>query len=130
MQIDEQIGKLYDIIGRKCALSHAQKKKFRMLLNAEVLPQYVNAAYGHFSRRLDEPFDFVEEARRHAPLPQDFGGHILNLILSMYRNYDRRRGRVRDLFMKLSRPIASCIALAATRDNTQGNMRLLALLVT
>ncbi|KAH7009972.1 hypothetical protein EDB80DRAFT_838977 [Ilyonectria destructans] len=120
MQIDEQIGKLHDIIGRKCALSHAQKKKFRMLLNAEVLPQYVNAAYDHFSRRLDEPFDFVEEARRHTPLPQDFGGHILNLILSMYRNYDRRRGRVRDLFMKLSRPIASCIALAATRDNTQG----------
>ncbi|KAM5355310.1 hypothetical protein ACJ41O_001956 [Fusarium nematophilum] len=120
MKIDEQIGKLYDTINRKCALSHAQKKRIRMLLNAEMLPRYVNSAYDHFSRRLDEPFDFAEEARRHAPLPQDFSGHILNLMLSMYNSYDRRNGRVRAMFTKLSRPIASCVILAATRDKTQG----------
>ncbi|KAF4461479.1 hypothetical protein FALBO_11730 [Fusarium albosuccineum] len=120
MKIDEQIGTLHNLIGTKCAMSHAQKKKIRMLLNAQMLPQYVDAAYDHFSRRLDEPFDFVEEARRHAPLPQDFSGHILNLILSMYNNYDHRRSRVKDLLMKPSRPIASCIMLDATRDNTQG----------
>ncbi len=45
MLIDEQIGKLKDVIASKCAESHAHKKKIRMLLNAERLPQYVDSAY-------------------------------------------------------------------------------------
>lgn len=120
MQMDTQIGKLYNIILDKCARSHAQKKTVRMLLNAEVLPHYVNAAYDHFSSSLDEPFDFIEEARRHAPLPQNFGGHILNFIMVMYNHAGQYRRRVKDFFVRLSLPLASCIMLAATRDNIQG----------
>jgi hypothetical protein len=37
MLIDEQIGKLQEVIASKCAVAHAQKK-IRMLLNAERLP--------------------------------------------------------------------------------------------
>ncbi|KAM0229457.1 hypothetical protein ACHAPO_010001 [Fusarium lateritium] len=121
MQIDEQIGKLYEIISERCRTSRVRKKQVRMLLNAEILPQYVNSAYDHFSRSLDEPFDFNKEALRHAPLPRNFGGHILNLILTVYNQPGQRRARLPDLFARLSRPLASCIMLAATRDNIQGS---------
>ncbi|EKJ74391.1 hypothetical protein FPSE_05462 [Fusarium pseudograminearum CS3096] len=121
MQIDEQIGKLYGIITDRCMRSRVRKKQVRMLLNAEILPQYVNSAYDHFSRSLDEPFDFNKEALRHAPLPRNFGGHILNLILTVYNQIGHRRDRLPDFFARLSRPLAACIMLAATRDNIQGS---------
>jgi hypothetical protein len=35
MQIDQQIGKLYDVVRQKCYASFAHKKSVRMLLNAE-----------------------------------------------------------------------------------------------
>lgn len=138
MQIDEQVGKLQRLISHKCADSHQLKRSVRMLLNAERLPQYITAAYEHFSQDLDAPFDFVEEARRRAPLPQDFGGHILNLIKTIYTSAsttihcDCGRGRAAPAYSQepvyradrlleaLSRPMASCVILAATRDRTQG----------
>lgn len=124
MQIDEQVGKLYHLISSRCAKSFAHKEKDRMLLNAEKLPQYVTSAYDHFSRHLDMPFDFAEEARRHTPLPKDFGGHMLNLILSMYNAHERRTTNAKALLQRLCLPIASCIMLAATRDNIQGKSAL------
>lgn len=125
MQIDDQVGKLCDVISSRCAKSYVYKEKIRMLLNAERLPQYVTAAYDHFSRQLDIPFDFAKEARRHTPLPKNFGGHILNLILSMYNTHDFHNINAGAFFQGLSLPIASCIMLAATRDNIHGNNRLL-----
>lgn len=141
MQIDEQVSKLQQIISHKCAISYEQKRSVRMLLNAERLPQYINAAYDHFSQNLDSPFDFVEEARRHAPLPQDFGGHILNLMktmyhsstfTSMYQSPEESRTaqtysqstthRADTLLESLSLPIASCVILAATRDHPEGKI--------
>lgn len=120
MQIDAQLMKLSSIISDKCAASNAFKKRTRMLLNAERLPRYVNAAYDHFTRDLDEPFDFLAEARRHLSPPQDFGGHVLNLILFMYDQWETAGAPVTTLFHRLARPIASCVMLAATRDKTQG----------
>ncbi|KAK3379099.1 hypothetical protein B0T24DRAFT_716735 [Lasiosphaeria ovina] len=123
MLIDDQIGKLHAVIRQKCSTSFAHKKSVRMLLNAERLQQYVNSAYDHFSRRLDEPFDFVKEALRHNPMPRDFRGHILNLMLSIYNDVDsfkdRRCGE--KLLRLLSRPIASCVMLAAAREDLQGS---------
>ncbi|KAI8626808.1 hypothetical protein F5Y19DRAFT_466119 [Xylariaceae sp. FL1651] len=118
MQIDEQVGRLQQIINNKCAESYAHKKSIRMSLNAERLPRYVMAAYDHFLLRLDEPFNFVEVARRYTPMPRDFGGHILNLILSIYKTGTMKTGI---LFKKLCQPLASCVILAATRDKTQGS---------
>lgn len=123
MQIDEQIGKLHQVIQQKCCLSFAHKKSVRMLLNAERLQQYVNSAYDHFSRRLDEPFDFVKEALRHNPLPQDFRGHILNMMLSMYHEADniRQSRPTKDLLRLLARPIASWVILAVAREGFHGS---------
>jgi hypothetical protein len=123
MQIDEQIGKLHQVIQQKCSASFAHKKSVRMLLNAERLQQYVNSAYDHFSRRLDEPFDFVKEALRHNPMPQDFRGHMLNMMLAMYHepdNLKKRSLRAKNLLWLLSRPIASWVMLAVAREGFQG----------
>ncbi|EHK19930.1 uncharacterized protein TRIVIDRAFT_285, partial [Trichoderma virens Gv29-8] len=120
MQIDAQLIKLYDNISSKCAESHDIKKRTRMLLNAERLPRYVNAAYDHFTQDLDEPFDFVTEARRDLSPPQDFGGHVLNFILFMYDQWETTGIPMSGLFYRLAEPIASCVMLAATRDKTQG----------
>lgn len=133
MQIDEQLGKLQQAINIGCMQSYMRKKKVRMLLNSEVLPKFLNSAYDHFSRNLDMPFDFVEEACRHAPLPKDFGDHILNLIRITYNHrfasgigklstmHDLMSASRTNLLMtQLSRPIAACVILAATRDRTQG----------
>jgi hypothetical protein len=121
MLMDEQMGKLQDVIALKCAVSLAHKKKIRMLLNAERLPQYVNAAYDHFSQKLDEPFDFAEEARRHAEMPVDFSGHVSILIWLLYRNLNAA-DNPESLLTRIARPLASCIMLDATRDDTQGNV--------
>ncbi|PTB65192.1 hypothetical protein BBK36DRAFT_1122202, partial [Trichoderma citrinoviride] len=121
MQIDAQLMKLSGIISDRCAESHDFKKMTRMLLNAERLPRYVNAAYDHFTRDLEAPFDFVAEARRHISPPQDFGGHVLNLMLFMYDQWRPTGAPVTGLFHRLALPVASCVMLAATRDRTQGS---------
>ncbi|CAM1500480.1 Fc.00g096420.m01.CDS01 [Cosmosporella sp. VM-42] len=120
MKMDDQVGKLHDIIYEKCTESHDHKRKIRMLLNAEMLPKYLDAAYKHFSKHLDVPFDFVEVASHYTSLPKNFGEHILNLILMMYNHHNRDSSDTPALLSRLSRPIASCVMLAATRDNTQG----------
>jgi predicted acylesterase/phospholipase RssA len=120
MQIDNQIGKLYDAINFRCVQSYARKYDIRMLLNSERLPQYVTAAYALFSKEIDQPFDFLKEARRYTPRPRDFGGHILNLVLSIYNLHEGQKIDVEHLIRRLSRPIASCIILATMRDNLPG----------
>ncbi|KAF4967420.1 hypothetical protein FSARC_5033 [Fusarium sarcochroum] len=120
MQIDQQIGKLYGILTDKCKMSHDQKRQVRMLLNAEVLPLYVDSAYDHFSRSIEEPFDFVEEARRRTPVPRTFGRHILNLILTNYNHKSQKCSSIRDFFTGLSRPLAACVMLDAIREKSHG----------
>jgi hypothetical protein len=117
MQMYTQVKLLHEAIGSKCSESYHQKQTIRMALNSERLPQYVNKAYHHFSRHLDKPFDFVEEAHRHMPLPKSFGEHMLNLMLSIYKH---SRDNITTTFTKLCRPVAACIMLAAMRDNIQG----------
>ena len=125
MQIDAQIGKLHRAIQEKCSDSYFQKKEIRMLLNAERLQQYINSAYDHFSRHREEPFDFVKEALRPNPLPQDFRGHLLNVMLSLYHNpgepgkLQHRQPAVKFLSL-LSRHIASWVMLAAAREGFHG----------
>ncbi|KAM7198241.1 hypothetical protein V8F20_006268 [Naviculisporaceae sp. PSN 640] len=120
LQIEEQVGKLYNAIQQKCDVNHQRKKSARMLLNAERLQQYVTSAFDHFSRRLDQPFNFVKEALRYTPIPKDFGGHILNLILALYDTNNGHDHDPCDLLKRLSQPIAYCLMLAAAREDMQG----------
>lgn len=126
-QIEEQVGKLYDAIQTRCAFNYHRKRSARMLLNADRMQQYVNSAFDHFSRRLDQPFDFIKEALRHNPIPKDFSGHMVNLFLSLYHDMPGE-GYLRnpdDLLRGLSRPIACCLMLAAAREDMQGQYKTL-----
>ena len=120
--LDEQFSKLYRLINENCARSHRHKKQIRMSLNTVRLPQYIGMAFAHFSKKKDEPFNFLEASRRCAPAPRGFGGHILDLIVSLYRIEGSNSGDwLTSILISLSPLIASCIMLAALRDNTQGS---------
>ncbi|KAM7215074.1 hypothetical protein V8F06_009528 [Rhypophila decipiens] len=126
-QIEEQVGKLYAAIRTNCLVNYHRKRSARMVLNAERMQQYINSAFDHFSRRLDQPFDFIKEALRHNPIPKDFSGHMVNLMLSLYHDMpDERQPQNPDHLLKgLSRPIACCLMLAAAREDMQGQYKTL-----
>jgi GTPase SAR1 family protein len=117
MQIDEQVAKLRGAIDEKCRLSFAHKKAARMHLNAETLQQYLSSAWTHFARGL-EPFDFVKVALRLNPLPRDFQGHLLNLMLSTCQGTSHPGHTPQTIrrLQDLSRIVASCVMLAASRE--------------
>jgi len=122
MLMDEQVGKLFELTQRKCEASLLNKRRVRMLSTAEKLQTYLQAAYDHFSRNLDTPFDFVREALKHNPIPRDFGGNILKLALSIRRHTDADmvRSSAARLFNKMGPMVASCINLDSIRQNLMG----------
>lgn len=92
-----------------------------MLATSEKLQVYLQAAYDHFSRDLDTPFDFIKEALKHNPIPRDFGGNILNLALSIQHNaQDITRDSTERIFEKMVPMISSCIMLDSVRQNLMG----------
>lgn len=125
MQIDEEIGKLYNTIRDRATSSHTEKRSVRMALNAEKLHQFMNAAYNHFSENLDKPFDFVKEALQLNPMPHDFQGHMLHLVLAV-RNGMSSMGypnTERQLLEKVKSLLASCMTLVITRNNLTGTIK-------
>ncbi|KAK4677959.1 hypothetical protein QC764_0050250 [Podospora pseudoanserina] len=125
MQIDEQIGKLYNTIRDRATSSHKEKRSVRMALNAEKLYQFMNAAYDHFSENLDKPFDFVKEALHLNLMPHDFKGHKLHLVLAV-RNGMSSMGypnTERQLLEKVKPLLASCMTLVITRNNLTGTIK-------
>ncbi|KAI0124847.1 hypothetical protein BJ170DRAFT_478611 [Xylariales sp. AK1849] len=122
MLMDDQVGKLFDTIKRKCEASLMTKKKVRMLSNSEKLQVYLTAAFDHFSRDLETPFDFIKEALKHNPIPRDFGGNILNLALSVMNKcqYQAIRLNAVMIFKKMGPMIASCIMLDSVRQSLMG----------
>ncbi|KAJ4391044.1 hypothetical protein N0V93_004658 [Gnomoniopsis smithogilvyi] len=121
MLIDEQVGKLSAVIRNKCEASLLAKKRARMLATAEKLQVYLEAAYDHFSEDLTTPFDFIREALKHNPIPQDLGGNILNLAISIQQNdYSTTEGSTVKIFYKMVPMIASCIMLDCVRQSLLG----------
>lgn len=122
MLMDAQISKLYDLIERKCEESKLEKQRMRMLSTAENLQIYLHAAFDHFAKNLDEPFDFIKETLKHNPIPRDFGGNILKLALAVKdkSKYADIRTNARTIFETITPMVASCIALDSARQNLLG----------
>lgn len=122
MLMDDQMGKLFSVIRKKCEASLLSKKRVRMLATAEKLQVYLQAAYDHFSRDLNTPFDFIKEALKHNPIPRDLGGNILNLALSIQQNaYNvSPADSTTRIFTRMVPMIASCIMLDSVRQNLMG----------
>jgi hypothetical protein len=122
MRMDDQAGKLFDLIKTRCSEALLQKKQVRMLANAEMPQFYLQASYDHFTHNLEAPFDFVKEALRQSPVPRNFEGNILNLAVSikdLARNKALREN-AKLIFLTLGPMIASFVMFDAVRQNLLG----------
>ncbi|KAI0380484.1 FabD/lysophospholipase-like protein [Hypomontagnella monticulosa] len=123
MLMNEQVGKLSDILNDRCKSSYLRKKQVRMLANTEKLQFYLQAAYDHFTKDLNTPFDFVKETLRHSPISRNFEGNILNLALAIRdkSNDPLLREDAEQIFRVIGPMIASCVMLDAVRQNLPGS---------
>ncbi|KAI0966660.1 hypothetical protein F4678DRAFT_475768 [Xylaria arbuscula] len=124
MLMNEQASKLSDLIKDRCAASHAKKKLVRMQANTEKLHFYLMAAFDHFTRDLNTPFDFVKEMLRHSPVSRNFEGSILNLalIIKESASHPTLSNDAEQMFRTIAPMISSCIMLDAVRQKLPGTI--------
>ncbi|KAI0525395.1 hypothetical protein F5B22DRAFT_633515 [Xylaria bambusicola] len=124
MLMNEQASKLSDLIKDRCAASHAKKKLVRMQANTEKLHFYLMAAFDHFTRDLNTPFDFVREMLRHSPVSRNFEGNILSLAVLIKESAPHvpLRHDAEQIFRVIGPMIASCIMLDAVRQKLPGTI--------
>lgn len=116
MTINEQIGKLQQIIKNNCEESFRNKRRARMLTNADEMNVYLQSGFDHFTQYLDIPFNFMRISLLRNPIPNDFGGHILQLCTTISSQQpNHQHGRVAWIFEKLSVMLASCVLLDCAR---------------
>jgi hypothetical protein len=118
MLLDAQVRKLRERIIASTAISQYEKHKKSMLLNSEDLQFYLEAAFDHFARGLDKPFNFVEIALKNNPIPRDLGQNIVKLAV-MIRDLPGRPS-VQNIFLSLAPLVASCIMLDIVRERRMG----------
>ncbi|KAI1371265.1 FabD/lysophospholipase-like protein [Hypoxylon crocopeplum] len=123
MLLNEQVGKLSDLLHDRCRTSYLRKRQVRMLANTEKLQFYLQAAYDHFTKDLNTPFDFVKETLRHSPASRNFEGNILNLALAIKdkSNNPLLSSNAEHIFRAMGPMIASCVMLDAVRQNLPGS---------
>ena len=115
----EQVGKLRNEIVSRCKDAHDTKKEARMLSNSDDLQIYLIAAFDHFSRKLDAPFNFVEVAFKNHPIPRNFSGNMLQLAIALKNHPDINLTGKR-MFEELGYMFASCIRLDIARQRLLG----------
>jgi hypothetical protein len=120
--VDAQIAELSLQIQRKCEDARENRKRLRVSFNAEEFQQALSMGFDHFSNRLNEPLDFVQISCTSNPIPPNFGGNILRLVLAM-KDDPRMAGKTgRDIFQLLGHMVASCIMLDYVRHEIKGMM--------
>ena len=110
-----QIDKLHHNIMVNCDASFGAKINARMLSNADGLNRYLQAGFDHFATKEDQPFNFVEVALKHNPIPWDFGDHILGLAVKVQEVTNLPNGRT--LFARLALIVASSIFIDCIRQH-------------
>lgn len=114
--INEQVGKLQAIIKSNCEESFRNKRRARMLSTADELNTYLQSGFDHFTTHLNIPFDFMRISLLSNPIPNDFGGHILQLCTTISSQQPNHQpGRISWLFERLSVMLASCVLLDCAR---------------
>lgn len=115
-KINEQIGKLHSVIKSNCDESFRSKRRARMLTNADELNTYLQSGFDHFTTHLNIPFNFMQVSLLRNPIPNDFGGHILQLCTTISSQQPNHQpGRVAWMFEKMSVMLASCVLLDCAR---------------
>lgn len=111
--LHDQVFKLHEMIAESCDLSFETKQKARMLSTSDELNVYIQSAFDHFAKTLETPFNFVEVSLKNNPIPDDFGGHILQLAIAVQSRGRRRKSSW--IFEKLHYLVASSVMLDCVR---------------
>jgi len=119
--LNEQVAKLNTQIKRRCDESRQTKKRSHLTLNAEEFQAALSVGFDHFSRSLDEPFDFVETSSKLNPMSTDFGGNILRLALAI-RKSKMTGASGAEIFQHLGPMVASCVMLDYVRHHIKGKL--------
>ena len=115
--IDEQMGKLRDLIIDAGDKAHHAKILTRRLNDVDTLQEYLQAGFVHFADNIDEPFDFKSVALRTRVIAQDLSDHIVNLAGTVQKC---TRIKPRVLFKGLVSLVASSILLDSVRNKLPG----------
>lgn len=114
--IDQQINKLHVAIRANCEMSHWTKHTARLLNNADELGCYLQSGFDHFITHLDIPFDFMQVSLTRNPIPQNFGGHILQLCEALSsRIPSQEPAEIQWMLQQLINVLASCVLLDCAR---------------
>jgi hypothetical protein len=119
--LNGQVAKLNSQIKRRCDESRQTKKRLHLTLNAEEFQAALSTGFDHFSRSLDEPFDFVEASFKLNPMPNDFGGNVLRLALAI-QNSKMAGASGTEIFRHLGPMVASCVMLDYVRHHIKGKL--------
>lgn len=116
----KQYRKLYEEIQAAVAGSERQRRNARLLLSSDQFYPYLQFAFDHFSKTLDDPFDFVT-----ASSVSDLGQRNVNPIFSLIKDYRQAWPdiTITTLFTNVTPLIASTIMIDVTRKRIQGTSK-------
>ncbi|KAF8847153.1 hypothetical protein BDZ45DRAFT_811773 [Acephala macrosclerotiorum] len=114
VQLDKQIDALRDRITTCCDDSFMSKRRANMLLTSDEFSMLLYSAFEHFSLNLHTPFNFIEVSLRINPIPQNFGGNILQLAIALHKQVSEDDDD-HWIFNTLSNFIASSVLLDCVR---------------
>lgn len=120
MLANEQVNKLHQQIVQDCDNSFKAKIDSHMLSNTDDLNTYLQAGFDHFTTKEYEPFNFIDVALKHNPIPRDFGDHILGIAAMVREVTGVKDGP--ELFKKLGLLVASCIYTDCIKQRRPGTV--------
>ncbi|KAH8635555.1 hypothetical protein IG631_10956 [Alternaria alternata] len=126
--LHNQVNRFYQVINSSREMSFGSRKRANMLFKSLELDMHFQAVFSHFSRTLTMPFDFIAMALINNPIPNDFGGHMLQLALAIQAHNKRsalsksavkRIHKATSIFDRMSRLVASSISLDCVRNRKE-----------
>lgn len=123
-QTQKQLAQLYGVISNACERSRLMKQKLRWLFNADELQPYLQSAFDHFARNINDPFDFVKASAEHRTISANFADNIFRIAIATSQVLeDKYSPDV--IFMELSLLIASSIMLDSVKKTRPGDANVL-----
>lgn len=111
--LHSQVESLHGMITTSCESSFDSKRQANMLSKSHEMNVYFQSAFDHFADTLDRPFNFIAVSLLNNPILNDFGGHILQLAITI-QAHDRQH-QPSWIFDQLVKLVASSVLLDCVR---------------
>ncbi|KAK4445124.1 hypothetical protein QBC34DRAFT_441867 [Podospora aff. communis PSN243] len=125
-RMEMQVCELYNTIHANAAHSYSTRSELGVAVPGDRMERLFSAAFSHFSRTIDEPFDLLAEAWRMIPALEGIASCILQFILTFRRTSSSQQYSAFDsvkLLNALASVISSIVLLDAERKNVLGEAR-------